>query len=116
MNAGPLAGIRVVDLTRNLAGPYCTQTLADLGADVIKIEDPDGGDDTRGWSPVLDGTGAAFLASNRSKRSVAIDFEQPDGQQLVRRLAEGADVMVEAFKPGSLERKGGCRLGNSATF
>lgn len=104
--AGPLAGVRVLDLTRNLAGPYCTQTLADLGAYVVKVEDPRGGDDTRGWSPVLDGTGAAFLAANRSKRSIAVDFDEPEGLALVRRLAESCDVLVEAFKPGSLDRKG----------
>ncbi|MGN6155890.1 MAG: CoA transferase, partial [Sphingomicrobium sp.] len=102
MNA-PLAGIRVLDLSRVLAGPWCTQLLADLGAEVIKIERPGAGDDTRHWGPpwhVRDGqkVAAYFLSANRGKRSAAIDFATEEGAALVRRLAGYADVVVENFK------------------
>ena len=104
---GALKGIRVVDLTRNLAGPYCTMLLADLGADVVKIEQPGAGDDTRSWAPPLwGGVSATFLAANRNKRSVAVDLDRPEGVELVRQLARDADVLVESFRPGSLERRG----------
>lgn len=114
-----LAGVRVLDLSRVLAGPWCTQTLADLGAEVIKIERPPGeghpgGDDTRGWGPPflkdrngLDtGEAAYFLGTNRNKRSVAIDITHPEGRQLVLSLAERCDVMVENFKVGDMARYG----------
>ena len=104
---GALRGIRVVDLTRNLAGPYCTMLLADLGADVVKIEQPGAGDDTRSWAPPLwGGVSATFLAANRNKRSVAVDLDRPEGVELVKLLARDADVLVESFRPGSLERRG----------
>src|SRR5215469_4577827 len=111
---GPLHGIKVLDLTRILAGPSCTQILGDLGADVIKIERPGKGDDTRHFAPpfLLDEQGketsesAYFLAANRNKRSVAIDYTKPDGQKLIRRLAAMADVVVENFKTGTLKRYG----------
>jgi crotonobetainyl-CoA:carnitine CoA-transferase CaiB-like acyl-CoA transferase len=103
----PLAGLRVLDLTRNLAGPFCTMILGDLGADVIKIEQPGTGDDTRTWTPpAWQGQSATFLSANRNKRSVVIDLDQPDGVALVRDLARQADVLVESFKPGSLDKRG----------
>jgi formyl-CoA transferase len=107
----PLAGIRVLDLSRVLAGPWCTQLLADLGAEVIKIERPGAGDDTRHWGPpwhVRDGqkVAAYFLSANRGKRSAAIDFATEEGAALVRRLAGYADVVVENFKVGGLSKFG----------
>lgn len=106
-----LEGIRVLDLSRVLAGPWCTQLLADLGAEVTKIERPQHGDDTRHWGPPWHGVGdrrvaAYFLSCNRGKRSAAIDFAQPDGAALVRKLARQADVVVENFKVGGLEKFG----------
>ncbi len=102
-----LAGTRVVDLTRNLAGPFCTMTLADLGADVVKVEQPGGGDDTRAWAPpTWGGESTTFLAANRNKRSVAVDLDHPDGAEIVRALARRADVLVESFRPGSLAKRG----------
>ena len=107
----PLEGIKVLDLSRVLAGPWCTQLLADLGAEVIKIERPGSGDDTRHWGPPWHGEGkervaAYFLSANRGKKSAAIDFSQAEGAALVRRLAEEADIVVENFKVGGLERFG----------
>ena len=109
-----LAGVRVLDLSRVLAGPWCTQTLADLGADVIKVERPGTGDDTRAWGPpyLKDDAGADtseaayYLGANRNKRSIAIDIAHPDGQALIRRLAAQVDVVVENFKVGDLARYG----------
>ena len=107
----PLAGVRVLDLSRVLAGPWATQLLADLGADVIKVEKPGAGDDTRHWGPPWHEHGdekvaAYFLAANRGKRSVAIDFATEDGAALVRRMAADADVIVENFKVGGLTKFG----------
>ncbi len=107
----PLAGIKVLDLSRVLAGPWCTQLLADLGAEVIKIERPGVGDDTRHWGPPWAGEGdtrvaAYFLSCNRGKQSAAIDFSRPEGADLVRRLAADADVLVENFKVGGLAKFG----------
>ena len=107
----PLQGIKVLDLSRVLAGPWCTQLLADLGAEVLKIERPGAGDDTRHWGPPWHGEGenrvaAYFLSCNRGKKSAAIDFAQPEGAALVRRLAQDADVVVENFKVGGLTRFG----------
>jgi formyl-CoA transferase len=107
----PLDGVRVLDLSRVLAGPWCTQLLADLGADVIKVERPGAGDDTRHWGPPWHGEGegrvaAYFLSCNRGKKSAAIDFSRPEGAALVRKLAERADVVVENFKVGGLEKFG----------
>ena len=107
--AAALAHVRVLDLTRVLAGPWATQTLGDLGAEVIKIERPGTGDDTRSWGPpYLSGTelSAYFLCTNRNKRSVAIDIAQPDGAELLRRLALESDVLVENFKVGGLRKYG----------
>jgi len=111
MTAKPLAGIRVLDLSRVLAGPWCTQLLADLGAEVVKIEKPGAGDDTRHWGPPWHELGgervaAYFLAANRGKQSAAIDFATEEGAQLVRRLAEDADIVVENFKVGGLSQFG----------
>jgi crotonobetainyl-CoA:carnitine CoA-transferase CaiB-like acyl-CoA transferase len=103
---GILAGIRVIDLTRNVAGPFCTMTLADLGADVIKIERPSTGDDTREWRPAWGGYSTTFLAFNRNKRSVAVDLDHPDGAEIIKRLVGSADVLVESFRPGSLAKRG----------
>jgi formyl-CoA transferase len=107
----PLDGIKVLDLSRVLAGPWCTQLLADLGAEVLKIERPGAGDDTRHWGPPWHGEGerrvaAYFLSCNRGKKSAAIDFAQPEGAALVRRLAANADVVVENFRVGGLAKFG----------
>ena len=102
----PLSGIRVVDLTRVVAGPFCTMMLGDMGAEVLKIEEPKHGDDTRAWAPFIDGTGSFFLALNRSKKSVALDLKTPDGADALRRLIETADVLIENFRPGSLAELG----------
>ncbi|WP_170522935.1 CaiB/BaiF CoA transferase family protein [Ruegeria arenilitoris] len=112
---GPLKGVKVLDLSRILAGPTCTQLLADLGASVIKVENPaTGGDDTRQWGPpyVTDADGnptdlsAYFMAANRNKKSVAIDIATPEGQAQIRRLASHADILIENFKPGGLAKYG----------
>jgi crotonobetainyl-CoA:carnitine CoA-transferase CaiB-like acyl-CoA transferase len=115
----PLAGVRVLDLSRVLAGPWCTQTLADLGADVIKVERPTdeagrGGDDTRGWGPPFlkgrDGADTAeaayYLGANRNKRSITVDIARPEGQGLIRRMALESDVLVENYKVGDMTRYG----------
>ena len=110
----PLAGLRILDLSRILAGPTCTQLLGDLGADVLKIERPGEGDDTRRWGPPFvpgqggedTGESAYYLAINRNKRSVAIDIAAPEGQRLVRRLLADCDVLVENFKVGGLKKYG----------
>ncbi len=104
---GILDRISVLDLTRNVAGPYCTMILGDLGAEVIKIERPDGGDDTRHWHPPSwDGYSATFLSLNRNKKSLAVDLDRKAGQEIVRQLAAKADVIVESFRHGSLVRRG----------
>lgn len=103
----PLAGVRVLDLSRVLAGPWCTQTLADLGAEVWKIEAPIHGDDTRNWSPPdVGGESTYFLCANRSKESIAINLKHPSGQGLVRELAARADVLVENYRLGVLDAFG----------
>lgn len=104
-----LEGLTVLDLSRVLAGPWCTQTLADLGAEVIKVEKPGQGDDTRGWGPpFLEGTtdAAYFTCCNRNKHSVAIDFSTKEGSELVRKLAKNADILVENYKLGGLKKYG----------
>ncbi|HEX5936845.1 MAG TPA: CoA transferase [Actinomycetota bacterium] len=101
MDGLPLAGCRILDLTRVLAGPLATQTLGDLGADVIKIERPDEGDDTRQWGPpFVAGDAAYYLSLNRNKRSVVVDLKTPGGVEAVRRLAAGSDALIENFRPG----------------
>lgn len=104
--AGALSGCKVVDLSRVLGGPYCTQILGDHGADVIKIEPP-AGDETRGWGPpFLDGTASYFLGVNRNKYGLSLDLSLPQGQAFLRTLLKDADVLVENFKPGTLEKWG----------
>jgi crotonobetainyl-CoA:carnitine CoA-transferase CaiB-like acyl-CoA transferase len=104
---GPLAGIRVVDLTRILAGPLCTMMLGDMGADVIKIEPPDKGDDTRSWGPPFAGGEAAyFLGVNRNKRSLTLNMAVPAGQKILAGLIEKADVLIDNFRIGTLEKWG----------
>jgi succinate--hydroxymethylglutarate CoA-transferase len=102
----PLEGIRVLDFSRVIAGPLCTQQLADLGADVIKVEHPVTGDETRTRSPRGDRRGAMFFAFNRSKRSIAVDLTHRPGQELARRLAAASDVVLENFRPGVMDRLG----------
>jgi crotonobetainyl-CoA:carnitine CoA-transferase CaiB-like acyl-CoA transferase len=104
--SAPLAGVTILDLSRILAGPYCTMLLGDLGAEVLKVEPP-GGDDSRGWGPPFaSGESAYFLAVNRNKKSICINLKRPRGGELLRRLANNADVLVENFRPGTLERLG----------
>lgn len=104
----PLEGVRVLDLTRVLAGPYCTMMLGDLGADVIKVERPGAGDDVRAWGPPFapGGESAYFLFVNRNKRSITVDLKHPRGRDLVRDLARRADALVENFKTGTMEEMG----------
>ena len=102
----PLHGLRVVDLTRVLAGPYCAMMLGDMGADVIKVEEPSHGDDTRAWAPFADGVSTFFLGLNRSKRSIALDLKTPAGADALRGLLAEADVLIENFRPGSLKKLG----------
>jgi crotonobetainyl-CoA:carnitine CoA-transferase CaiB-like acyl-CoA transferase len=104
---GPLAGIRVLDLTRALSGPFATMVLGDLGADVIKVEDTWHGDDTRRWGPPFQGDDAAyFLSVNRNKRGLSVNLKTPEGQQVVRRLAMASDIVMENFRPGTAARLG----------
>ena len=105
----PLSGIRVLDLTRVMAGPYCTMMLGDMGADVVKIEQPGKGDDTRPWGPPFLGPAeesAYFLSINRNKRSITVNLKDERGKEIVRRIARGADVVVENFSPGTAGRLG----------
>ncbi|MFN4236475.1 MAG: CaiB/BaiF CoA transferase family protein [Vogesella sp.] len=106
--SGALSGIKVLDLTRVLAGPWTGQLLADLGAEVIKVERPGSGDDTRQWAPpsLPDGTAAYYLAANRGKQSLTVDITQPAGQAIVRQLAAEADVLLENYKVGGLKKYG----------
>jgi crotonobetainyl-CoA:carnitine CoA-transferase CaiB-like acyl-CoA transferase len=113
MSEPPLKGIRVIELARILAGPWAGQLLADLGAEVIKVENPDGGDDTRKWGPPFvtgkDGenlSAAYYHSTNRGKRSIAVDFSKPEGAEIVRRLVATADVLIENFKLGGLKKYG----------
>ncbi len=105
--AGPLAGLRVLDLTRALSGPFAAMVLGDLGADVIKVEDTWHGDDTRRWGPPFQGGDASyFLSVNRNKRGVSVNMKTPEGRDIVRRLAAAADVVIENFRPGTAARLG----------
>lgn len=104
---GPLVGTRVLDLSRVLAGPWCTQCLADLGADVLKVEHPEDGDETRSWGPhYMGGHSAYYICANRSKRSLACDLKSDNGQELIRSLVKRADILVENFRYGTLDRLG----------
>src|SRR6202008_1491460 len=105
--SGPLSGTRVVDLTRALAGPYCTLLLGDMGADVIKIELPGSGDETRQWGPpFVAGESSYFMSVNRNKRSGTLDLKSDAGLAALRRLSASADVLVENFRPGTMQRLG----------
>ncbi|SFC10190.1 formyl-CoA transferase/CoA:oxalate CoA-transferase [Bosea sp. CRIB-10] len=102
-----LSGLRVIDLTQNVAGPFCTQVLGDFGAEVIKVERPGRGDDTRDWRPPeIGGQSSTFVALNRNKRSVCIDLDRPDGVALLKDLAASADIFIHSMKPGSAEARG----------
>ena len=103
---GALDDIKVVDLTRTLAGPFCTMLLGDMGADVVKIEEPCLGDEIRHWTPFWNGESTQFVTFNRNKRSITVNLKEPEGVELVRRLAAAADVMIESFRAGTLERMG----------
>jgi formyl-CoA transferase/CoA:oxalate CoA-transferase len=107
MSFEPLHGIRVVDLTSSLAGPTCTQILAALGADVVKVEHPQRGDEARAWGPqFFEGGSVMFFAANTSKRSLALDFKAPEGMEALLRLVDRADVFVQSLRPGTAERSG----------
>lgn len=104
---GPLDGVRVLDLTRVLAGPYCTMFLGDLGAEVVKVEQPGVGDDTRGWGPPFaGGESTYFLCVNRNKKSITLDLKSTEGIELLKKLAACTDVLIENFRPGTMERLG----------
>lgn len=102
----PLHDLRVIDLTRVLAGPYCAMLLGDMGAEVLKIEEPVHGDDTRAWAPFQGGVSTFFLGMNRSKKSVTLDLKTADGADTLRRLIRTADILIETFRPGSLKKLG----------
>jgi CoA:oxalate CoA-transferase len=104
--SGPLAGIVVVDLTRVLAGPFCTMLLSDLGARVIKVENPKGGDDSRAYGPFINGKSGYFIAHNRGKESIALDLKQEADRAILHRLLKRADVLIENFRPGTMARLG----------
>lgn len=107
MQGAILKGLTVIDATQNVAGPFCTQILGDLGATIVKIERPAGGDDTRAWTPPsVAGRSSTFLALNRNKSSLAVDLDSADGQRIIRELVGEADIFVHSMKPGSLEKRG----------
>jgi crotonobetainyl-CoA:carnitine CoA-transferase CaiB-like acyl-CoA transferase len=103
---GPLEGLFVLDISRTLAGPFCTMNLGDMGADVIKVEEPTGGDETRQWLPYWDGQSCFYLAVNRNKRNIAVNLKHPQGVEVVKKLAAKADVMIESFRTGATDRMG----------
>ena len=102
----PLQGVRVLELARTIAGPFCSMTLADMGAEIIKIEEPERGDETRAMAPLWNGEGAIYLAVNRNKKSVAVDLKSDAGREIVLRLADRSDVLIENFRTGTVERLG----------
>lgn len=104
--AKPLDGLRVIDLTRVLAGPFCTMLLADMGADVIKVENPAGGDDSRAFGPYKQGLSAYYMGLNRSKRSITLNLKDERAKDMLKELVRGADVVVENFKPGTMDKLG----------
>ncbi|MBI4241890.1 MAG: CoA transferase, partial [Candidatus Rokubacteria bacterium] len=99
----PLKGVRVLDLTRVLAGPFCSMMLGDMGAEVIKVEEPGKGDDTRTWPPFLGGEATYFLSVNRSKKSLTLNLKAPEGQRILKQLVRRADVLLENFRPGTMD-------------
>ena len=103
----PLKGLRVIDLTKDFAGPFCTMILADLGAEVVKIEKLGSGDETRAWGPpFVDGTSYYFLSLNRGKKSVSLDLKRPEAQKVIRRLVIDSDILVESNRPGTMPKFG----------
>jgi len=103
---GPLAGVRVLDLTRVLAGPFCAMMLGDMGAEVIKVEEPGKGDDTRSWPPFVGGESTYFMSVNRSKKSITLNLKAKEGQEIFRKLAKKCDVLLENFRPGTMDKLG----------
>ena len=103
---GPLTGVRVLDLTRVLAGPFCSMLLGDMGAEVIKIEEPGKGDDTRSWPPFAGGEATYFMAVNRNKRSVTLNLKAPEGQEVLKILVRKSDALLENFRPGTMDKLG----------
>jgi len=103
---GPLAGVRVLDLTRVLAGPFCAMMLGDMGAEVIKVEEPGKGDDTRSWPPFVGGESTYFMSVNRSKKSITLNLKSPDGGEILRKLVKKSDVLLENFRPGTMDKLG----------
>ena len=104
--SGPLEGLFVLDLSKTLAGPFCTMNLGDMGADVVKVEEPTRGDETRQWSPYWDGQSCFYLSVNRNKRNIAVNLKHPEGAAVVKKLAAKADVMIESFRTGTTEKMG----------
>ena len=104
--ASALENLKVIDLTRTIAGPFCTMFLGDMGADVIKVEEPELGDETRGWTPFWGEVSTQFLSFNRNKRSLSVNLKEQDGVDIILGLAAKADVMIESFRPGALDRMG----------
>ncbi len=102
----PLKGIRVLDLTRVLAGPYCAMLLGDMGAEVIKVEEPGKGDDTRGWPPFAGGESTYFMSVNRNKKSITLNLKAPEGRDILKKLAKKSDVLLENFRSGTMEKLG----------
>ena len=105
-DAGALKGVRILDLTRVLAGPFCTMLLADMGAEVIKIEEPGKGDDTRTYPPFLEGCSAYFCNMNRNKMSITLDLKKPEAKAVFKEMAKNADVVIENYKPGTMTKLG----------
>src|SRR5690554_6673946 len=106
MTTMPLEGIKVLDLTRVLAGPYCTMVLANLGAEIIKLERPGTGDDSRDFGPFVNGESIYFISINRGKKSIAIDLKTSEGKELLKDLVKEADILTENFRPGTMEKLG----------
>ncbi len=103
---GPLKGLKILDLTRVLAGPYCTMILGDLGADIIKVEIPGKGDDSRHFGPYIKDESAYFMSLNRNKRSITMNLKHEDGKTLLKELVQEVDVIVENYRPGTMEKLG----------